>query len=209
MGRSAVTGLRRLGDLPLRLLLTTLAIALSGCAGLDRTFADTPSARVETGAASNDAAALHAALAYHRRLNGFGAAELATARSALANQQQTPMTQFRLAMALAHGQGGTLARARSLLDALMSSEKSEARALAPLARMVADHVADRQRLEATSERLAQQVERNAQQLRDSQQQRDELQAKLDALTEIERSLPARTPASTAPLDPSTERKNSR
>lgn len=209
MARSSATRFIPRGNSARWLLLTAVAFILSGCVGPGGTFASAPWSRPETGSASNDAAALHAALAYHRRLQGFSAAELATERSALANQQQTPMTQLRQAMALAHGHGGNLPRARTLLEALMSSEKSEARALEPLTRLIAEHVAERQRLEATSERLAQQIERNAQHLRDSQQQRDQLQEKLDALTEIERSLPARMPPSAAPQPPPTERKSSR
>jgi len=81
--------------------------------------------------------------------------------------------------------------------------------LQPLARLLAEQLQERQRLENTAERLTQQLERAGQQLKDSQKQGEQLQEKLDALTEIERTLSARPTAPTAPLLAPAERRNTR
>jgi septal ring factor EnvC (AmiA/AmiB activator) len=72
-----------------------------------------------------------------------------------------------------------------------------------LARQLQEQTAERQRLETVVQRLTQQLERSNQQLKDSQRQAELLQQKLDALAEIERSLPA-SPRSTAPRNPAAE-----
>ncbi len=69
-----------------------------------------------------------------------------------------------------------------------------------LAHQLQEQTAERQRLETVVQRLTQQLERSNQQLKDSQRQAELLQQKLEALAEIERSLPA-GPRGTAPRGP--------
>ena len=95
--------------------------------------------------------------------------------------------------------GGNLTRARILLEALVASTSDEARAVQPYAKSLLEQVTERQRLDAANVKLTQQLERSSQQLKDSQARADELQRKLDALADIERSLPpARIPSRGVP-----------
>lgn len=99
------------------------------------------------------------------------------------------------AMQSTQPKGGQLARARSQLEAFLALDDADARTLHPYARALLEQVIERQRLDAANTRLTQQLERSAQQLKDSQARADELQRKLDALADIERSLPgSRAPA---------------
>ncbi|NMG44468.1 hypothetical protein GPA22_12085 [Aromatoleum toluvorans] len=184
-------------------LLCVLALAgsLAGCASVRSASAELPALppippmpQILT----NRSTPLQTALAYHETLRGMNASELARERSAQSGAGNAPLAQIKQAMLLSHPpQGATsLQRAQSLLEALNASEKADAVALQPLARVLAEQVQERLRLESTAERLTQQLERTGQQLKDAQKQGEELQAKLDALTEIERTLPARPSAST-------------
>jgi hypothetical protein len=172
------------------------AIVVAGCAPLEAgpgALGDPPA----LGAARPDAA--QSAIAYYVSTRGYAAADLARERTALAGKTESPATQLRLAMLLGQPRGGTnLPRALTLLDAVLAAGQPEARALHPVARLLADQIQERQRLEATAERLTQQLERTGQQLRESQRHGDQLKEKLDALTEIERTLPARPPATAVP-----------
>ncbi len=125
-------------------------------------------------------------LAYHQKIGRQAPQELARERAALAAQPVSPAQQLRLAMLLGHSRTpADLARAIALLDGVLRGSAPAAVALHPLARVLADHYGERQRLE-------QQAERNAQQLRESQRRAADLQDKLDALADIERSLPPRS-----------------
>lgn len=97
---------------------------------------------------------------------------------------------FRQAVRAAQPRGGNLSRARSLLESLLASNDDDARALHPYAKAMLDQLIERQRLDAANRKLAQQLERTGVQLKYSQARADELQGKLDALADIERSLPA-------------------
>ena len=106
--------------------------------------------------------------------------------------------QLLLAIQAAQPRTGNPARARALLEALLAAGDDASRALHPYARALLDQLAERQRLDAANLRLTQQLERTGQQLKDSQQRGDELQRKVDALADIERTLPARAPTRAAP-----------
>lgn len=189
-------------------LILSVATALGGCAHLPDTTADLPPPISQPD--SRPDSALLGTLAYHQSIRKMSAGDLARERSAQTGPGATPLHQLRLAMLLSHPPGGgNLPRAISLLDAIGASDKPEAIALQPLARLLADQLQERQRLEHTAERLTQQLERTGQQLKDSQKEGQLLQEKLDALTEIERTLPAppATPAALPP--PPTERRNTR
>jgi hypothetical protein len=193
-------------------LILSVATALGGCANLHNTTADLPppiSQPISQPDSHPDSAVL-GALAYHQSIRKMSAGDLARERSAQTGTGATPLHQLRLTMLLSHPPGGgNLPRAMSLLDAIGASDKPQAVALQPLARLLADQLQERQRLEHTAERLTQQLERTGQQLKDSQKEGQLLQEKLDALTEIERTLPAPPVAPAALPPPQTERRNAR
>lgn len=90
------------------------------------------------------------------------------------------------AMQAAHPRTGNAARAKAMLETLLAATDDASRAQHPYARTLLDQINERQR-------LAQLAERTNQQLKDSQLRTDELQRKIDALADIERTPPARTP----------------
>ncbi|MDP2870678.1 hypothetical protein [Methyloversatilis sp.] len=90
------------------------------------------------------------------------------------------------AMKAAHPRTGNVARAKALLETLLATTDDASRAQHPYARSLLDQINERQR-------LVQQAERTSQQLKDSQLRNDELQRKIDALADIERMPPVRTP----------------
>ena len=94
-------------------------------------------------------------------------------------------------MVLGHPRGQTdLARALTLLEAVLKSTDTGAVGLHPLVRLLADNYGERQKLEG-------QLEKQGQQLKDSQRKVSELQEKIDDLADIERTLPQR-PRATRP-----------
>ncbi|WP_018413195.1 hypothetical protein [Methyloversatilis thermotolerans] len=133
---------------------------------------------------------------------GDGAADAMPAREAAADvarsddaaRERDAERRLQQAMQWAQPRGGQLARARSQLEAFLALDDEAARTLHPYARALLDQVMERQRLDAANSRLTQQLERSAQQLKDSQARAEELQRKLDALADIERSLPGSRPA---------------
>ncbi|MCU0811333.1 MAG: hypothetical protein MUE59_09915 [Thiobacillaceae bacterium] len=143
-----------------------------------------------------DEAAMLPLLGHLQLLQQMSPQELQRERSVLAAIPQTPATQVRLAMVLGQVRGPSdLVRALGLLDAVLKSSEPAAASLHPLTRALASQYRERLRLETQNEKLLQQ-------LKDSQRRSSELQAKLDALTDIERSLPERpTAGSNAPGAP--------
>lgn len=136
--------------------------------------------------AGERASALDAALEYRQSLAGMSGNELARERSELTARNGDPEAQMRLALLLLQPRQGNveLARPMALLDALLKSSRPGAQALQPLARLLAEQLSERQRLEGT-------VDRQALQLKESQKKVQELQEKIDRLAEIERNLPQR------------------
>ncbi|MDO9600192.1 MAG: hypothetical protein Q7J47_20935 [Azoarcus sp.] len=93
------------------------------------------------------------------------------------------------------GAAADLPRTWTLLRAVLTAEDGDALAVRPLARILAENVQERLRLARLIARLDTQLQAN-------EKARAALQQKLDALTEIERSLPARpSPDSTLPPPP--------
>jgi len=125
------------------------------------------------------------ALAFQRSLASFDTLETARTRGLLAAQPGDPDAQIRLALlhAQVKGSAGDLGKAQSVLEILLKSNDEAARALHPLARLLAEQLAERQRLEN-------QIERQGAQLKESQRKVQELQEKIERLAEIERSLPS-------------------
>lgn len=140
---------------------------------------------------SPDLGGLAGLLAFQRTLPGLDGPELAKLRNQLTSQSTTPEAQMRLALLHAQTKGGDVARAQTLLDSLLKSNSSEARSLQPMARLLAEQLAERQRLES-------QLERQGVLLKESQRKVQELQEKIDRLAEIERSLPSTNRAGARP-----------
>ena len=126
---------------------------------------------------------LRAMLAFYRKARGMSRAELKAEREALADKVDEPLQALKLAMLLGH-ERADLARALGLLDGIARSDSSQALALQPLARLLSDQYAERLKLEVQIERLGTSI-------RASKRRAAELQSKIDALADIERSLPGR------------------
>ncbi|NMF98130.1 permease [Aromatoleum toluolicum] len=189
-------------------LVLMLATVLPGCTTVRSATAELPALPPMPPLLGNTNTPVRNALAYHETIRGMNTAELARERSALSGAGNAPLVQMKQVMLLSHPQGNNnLQRAQSLLEAINGSEKPDAVALQPLARLLAEQLQERVRLENTADRLTQQLERTGQQLKDAQKQSDQLQEKLDALTEIERTLPARPSTPTPPLPSSRERRS--
>jgi hypothetical protein len=123
-------------------------------------------------------------LAYADRIRNLQGNELAQEIARL-GEPVTPNDQLRLAMALVQTkQLYDLVRAQDLLQRVLNNSGSDARALQPLARLLASRFAEQRRVED-------QLDRQGQQLRDTQRRLDQTNDKLEALKEIERSLTPR------------------
>ena len=137
-----------------------------------------------------DETAMLPLLGYLQRLPGMSAKELARERKTLAALPQTPSVRLRMAMLL--GQARTpanLPRAQSLLAGILKSNEASANSLHPLARLLTTHYSERQKLEQQNTRLTTQMNELEGRLGDSERRNEELQRKIDALADIERSLP--------------------
>lgn len=127
-------------------------------------------------------------LTYYQMLSRMTTTELGRERMVLAALPTNPNTQVRMAMLFGHPRGPQdLGKALGLLDGVIRSADPEAASLHPLARMLADNYAERQKLEGI-------VERQTGQVKEAQRKAAELQEKLDGLADIERSLPSRPPS---------------
>ncbi len=139
-----------------------------------------------------DETAMLPLLGYLQLLYRLSAQELGRERIVLAGIPQTPAVQLRLAMLLGHPRGSQdLGRALVLLEGILKSAEPAAASLHPLARILADQYHERLKLDTQNDKLAQQ-------LKESLRRSGELQDKLDALADIERSLPVR-PGAGKPL----------
>jgi hypothetical protein len=169
--------------------MIALQLLVAGC-GLTPATAPPSAPAASTPAVSDDAGAL-SALGYYQTLQRMTPAQIARERQVLALLTPTPYTQVRIAMVLGHPRGqADLARALTLLEAVLKSTDPGAVSFHPLARLLADNYGERQKLEG-------QLEKQGQQLKDSQRKAIELQEKIDGLADIERTLPQR-PRATRP-----------
>ena len=127
-----------------------------------------------------------------QRIQRMTAQELLRERNVLAATAPTPSAHLRMAGVLGQSRGPLdLARALTLLDAVLKANDSASLSVHPLARILAASYQERQKLQMQNDKLTQQ-------LGESVQHSTELQEKLDALTAIERSLPVRPPGENLP-----------
>lgn len=179
--------------------LTVVAL-LSACATPPEPMPEEPAMeetpRVEI---KVDETAMLPLLGYLQLLPQMSVKELARQRQTLAALPQTPSVQLRTSMLLGQPRApANLAKAQSLLAGILKSNEPNASSLHPLARLMAAHYGERQKLEQQNSRLTAQMTELEQQLGDSQRRNDELQRKIDALADIERSLPKPPAATDAP-----------
>ena len=134
----------------------------------------------------SDDVALRAMLAYAQAQSGLdGEARSAQLRE-LQSAETTPINRMKLAILLGQNRSDAdPAQAAATLDKLLADGSPDAAVFHPLARILHGQYVARARQAVTNERLA--AENRA-----SHELADGLQKKLDALTDIERSLPAPT-----------------
>ena len=176
---------------PRRCWLCLVTLLLAACATVQEPAPIEPAIedtlRVEV---KVDETAMLPLLGYLQLLPRMSTQELARQRQTLSALPQTPSVRLRLAMLLGHARGPTnLAKAQALLAGILKSDEAAASSLHPLARLLTTHYGERQKLEQQNARLTTQMDDLEQQLNDSQRRNDELQRKIDALADIERSLP--------------------
>ncbi len=136
------------------------------------------------------------ALDYADRLRAMTVPALAQEIARLGEPGAAPGRQLQLAMALALTRVPTdLQRAQGLLQRLLDNGTDEARALHPLARLLAAQYGEQRRADEATER-------QAQQLREAQRRIDQLNDRLEAVRAIERSLSTRpSGGASAPRNP--------
>ena len=169
--------------------LATLATALlAGCAARPTVEVPAPPtvvAAYDEKAAKVDESSMLPLLGYQQLLAQLSPPDLARERAVLLYLPPTPSSQLRLAMLFGQTRGtADLPRALALLDKVLRANDPAAASMHPLARLLATQYHERLRLQAQNERLLLQVT-------ESQRHSAELQDKLDALANIERSLPLR------------------
>lgn len=166
-----------------QVLALSTACLLTACAG----FA--PDEQIEPTPISAEVPAVVPALAFYQSLQRMSAAEMARERAALGAHPSLAAKQLRLAMLLGHPRAAPdLNRALGLLDSVMKSSDPDAQSLVPLARLLADSYNERLKIDAQAEKQGAQLK---EQLKESQRKTLELQEKLNALADIELTLPPR------------------
>jgi hypothetical protein len=124
-------------------------------------------------------------LAYQHASRKMTSIEVVKAIVNLNFQRRTARTVLQKAMLFAALRGnGDLLQAQNLLTQLLKSPEPDAEPLKPLAYLLSVYYGESRRLEESVDRLNQQVH-------DEQRRVDELNDKLEALKNIERTLPAR------------------
>ena len=190
-------GIRSLNDIDMTMNIApnvrtyALAVMLSGCILLTACGTSpvveapdsTPTVELPAPPRVNESAMLPL-LGYYHLLQRMTPAELTRERQMLINLPNSPSVRIRRAMVLGMPRTTDLPRALTQLEAVLRSREPEAASLHPLALLLSVQYRERARLGMQSERLGKQTN-------ESRRQRDELQEKLDALADIERSMPLR------------------
>jgi hypothetical protein len=134
---------------------------------------------------------VEAVLGYAERIRALQGPELAQEIGRLGDGGDSAPRLMQLAIALAQTKSpANNLRAQALLQRVLGLNDPEAKALYPLARLVAQQLADARRSD-------EQLERQAQQLREAQRRIDQLNERLEAVRAIERSLPSRPPSNSS------------
>lgn len=125
-------------------------------------------------------------LAYHQSLRRLSPQELGRELQALNARQGGAMLamQKALVLGLTHDTND-LARAQAQLGSVLSATDSDANALKPLAQLLVSNYAEMRR-------LAENADKASQQSKESQRRLDQLSEKLEALKNIERTLPGQS-----------------
>ena len=165
-------------------LVLVLSLVLSGCASNPPEESPVePEVEAEAPVPSSPMPSPMSPLSYYQLLSRMTPAELGRERMVLAALPRSPNTQLRLAMLFGYPRAQQdIARAMTQLDLVLKSNDPAAVALYPLARLLADNYAERQKMDVH-------LERQGQQLKESQRKAVELQEKIDGLADIERTLP--------------------
>lgn len=124
-------------------------------------------------------------LSYQRAVRQMNATEQSKAMAHLNRQPATARVLMQKAMLFANLRGnGDLARAQSLLEQVLTSTKSDAERLKPLANLLNISYGEWRRLDDNTDRLTQQ-------LREEQHRVEQLNNKLEALKNIENTMQTR------------------
>jgi len=162
-----------------------LASLLAACASPPAPVREEPLTPSMTTPVTVNETAMLPLLGYAQLLGRMSAQDQARERTILTTIPKTPITQVRLAMLLAQPRGPMdLARALALLESVLKSPDPVAVSLQPLVQTLATQYSERLKLDSQSDKLSQQ-------LKEMQGRNAELQDKLNALADIERSLPVR------------------
>ena len=174
------------GDWRARLAISFVcANLLAACAAPPAPVRDEPLTPSMTDSVRVNEMAMLPLLGYAQLLTRMSAQEQARERTILATIPKTPISQARMAMLLAQPRGPVdLTRALAVLEGILKSNDPVAISLYPLAQTLVTQYSERLKLEGQNDKLAQQ-------LKEAQSSNAELQEKLNALADIERSLPVR------------------
>ena len=160
--------------------IVAMSMALSACQHLPAVSTGQPK-QTEV---RRDDVTLRAVLAYASEVSALDSAAFGRERKLMEATQGTPLSAVKLAVLLGLPRDeGDVARAAEILQAVLVDSSAEAAVLKQLARILHAQYSARVRLRAENEELSQSQS-------DARDQIDSMQKKLDALTDIERSLPA-------------------
>jgi hypothetical protein len=181
-----------------RTLCIGLCAALAACTTAKPTVAPTPAPApapvvvvVET-PAPPPADEVGPLLSYHQALRRMTQGELLKELSGLVLQKRSPRVALQMGMVLMLTRGGgDLARAQTLLDNVANSTEASSAPIKSLAQMLSSYCAE-------SRRLAEHVDKLTAQNKDSQRRIEQLNDMVEGLKNIERTLPVRPAAGSAP-----------
>jgi len=160
-----------------RLLPLLLSLLLAACA------TPAPEAPTATVKLVTTVGGMDDLLAYHQSLRRLSPQELGRELQALNARHGGAMLAMQKAMVLGlTHDAGDLTKAQAQLGSVLSATDSDAVALKPLAQLLVSNYAEMRRLSDNAEKAGQQA-------RDNQRRLDQLSEKLEALKNIERTLP--------------------
>lgn len=163
--------------------IVAMSIALAACQHLPAGPEESSDQPTQSEVKRDDVT-LRAVLAYASEVSALDGPAFGREIKLMEATQGTPISAVKLAVLLGLPRAeGDVARAAEILEKVLIDGSAEAAVLRQLARILHAQYSARVRLSATNEDLSQSQ-------RDTRGQIDSMQQKLDALTDIERSLPA-------------------